>query len=674
MAGNIKGITIEFSADMSKLNAGMKKANGAISKTQAELKSINRALKFNPANATLLKQKFDLLKQSVSQTEDKLKILKKQQAQMNASGVSKTSAEYRKLEREIIKTENQLKTAEGELRQFGSVGKQQALAVGNAFKTAGNKIKSAGRTITTSVSVYGVAGFYAGGKLIEMANKQAEAENKLAEIYKSRMGVGKKAVKSTLDLASAEQKLGVVGDEVQLSGAQQLATYAKYPATVNTLLPAMNDLLVQQKGMNATQEDAAGLANLFGKAMMGQTGALKKAGISFTEAQEEVLKYGTEEEKAAVLAEVVNQNVGDMNEKFAQTDAGKIQQAKNALGDMGEEIGAVLLPAVADLVSWLQDNLMPKLQQMIDYFKQHPEIAKFALAFAGITAILGPVIMIFGSLASAIGGIITIAPIVAGAIGAISLPVMAVVTAIGVAIAIGVALYKNWDVIKAKAIAVWNGIKTSIMNAVNVIKTRVSANFNALKTTVLNIWNGIKTKVSTVVNGIKTTVSNVFNTLKTSVGKIWDGIKSAITKPIDTAKTKVKEIIEKIKGFFPISLKKLVSFQLPSISIGSKSTKVGDKSVKSPTFSVGGWKHYAKAMDQPYLFTKATGIVAGEAGDEVIYGRRNLMRDIAQAVGGGGGQIVMNVYASDGMNVNELASAVERKLIQAQKRRTQAWA
>ena len=146
--GSIKGITIEFSADMSKLNAGMKKANGAISKTQAELKSINRALKFNPANATLLKQKFDLLKQSVSQTEDKLKILKKQQAQMNANNVDKASAEYRKLEREIIKTEDQLKKAQGDLRTFGSVGEQQALAVGNAFKKAGGKIKTAGKTIT----------------------------------------------------------------------------------------------------------------------------------------------------------------------------------------------------------------------------------------------------------------------------------------------------------------------------------------------------------------------------------------------------------------------------------------------------------------------------------------------------------------------------------------------
>ena len=674
MAGNIKGITIEFSADMSKLNAGLKKANGALSKTQAELKSVNRALKFNPANTTLLKQKFDLLKQSVNQTEDRLKVLKQQQAQMNANNVDKASAEYRKLEREIIKTEDQLKKAQGDLRTFGSVGKQQALAVGNAFKTAGNKIKSAGRTITTTMSVYGVAGIYAGGKLIEMSEKQAQAEQKLAEIYKSRMGVGKQAVKSTLELASAEQKAGVVGDEVQISAAQQLATYAKYPYTVNTMLPALNDLLVQQKGMNATQEDAAGLANLFGKAMMGQTGALKRAGISFTDAQEEVLKYGTEEEKAAMIAEVVKQNVGDMNEAFAQTDAGKIQQAKNALGDMGEEIGAVLLPAVADLVSWLQVNLLPKLQAMIDYFKQHPQIAKFALAFAGITAILGPVIMVFGSLASAIGTIITIAPIVAGAIGAISLPVLAVVGAIGAAIAIGVLLYKNWDTIKKKAVAVWNAIKKAIATAINAIKTKITAVFTAIRTFISTVWTSIKTKITTVITTVRQKISDVWNGIKQKTIDVWNKIKRAITHPIESAKEAVKRAIEKIKSFFPISIGKIFKgLKLPHFTLKTGSKDFGKLgSIKYPVGVGVSW--YKKAMENPYLFSNATLFGAGEAGDEVLYGRNALMRDIAQAVSGNGSPITVNVYGSDGMSVNELASAVERKLINAQKRRTQAWA
>lgn len=578
-SGTIKGITIEFSADTKALSSALKKANSELSKTQQELRSIDRALKFNPGNTTLLKQKFDLLQRAVKDAGAKLKELKNLQKQMDDAGVDKASAQYKQLEREIERTEQQLKQAENELRSFGSIGKQQALAVGNAFKTAGGKIKSAGRNITTSVSVYGLAGVYAGSKLIEMSEKQTQAEQKLQEIYKSRMGVGKKAVQSTLQLASAEQKLGVVGDEVQIAGAQQLATYAKYPGTVNTLLPAMNDLLVQQKGLNGTQEDAVGLANLFGKAMMGQTGALKKAGISFTEAQEEVLKYGTEEEKAATIAEVVQQNVGNMNEEFAKTDAGKIQQAKNALGDMGEEIGAILLPAVADLVSWLQDNLMPKIQQLIDYMKQHPQIAKFALVFAGITAVLGPVIMILGSLVSMIGGVISIAAVLGPVIGAVAAPVLGVVAAIAAAIAIGVLLYKNWDTIKAKAKSLWSSVKATF----NSIKTAITTPINAAWNKVKDVFDKIKEKV----NAVKNLGKNAFNILK--------GIK------------------------------------VPKITVkgGKIPFGIGGKG-KAPSISV---KWNKQAMQNPYMFSNATLFGAGEAGDEILYGRSALMRDIASASG-----------------------------------------
>jgi len=651
MAGYIKGITIEFGADTTKLNSALKKTQGTINKTQAELKQINRALKFNPGNTTLLQQKFRLLSQSVEQTEGKLKQLRAMQAKMNAAGVDKTSAQYRELEREIVKTESQLKQAEAELKRFGSVGKQQVLAVGNAFKNAGSKIQSIGRSITTTMSVYGVAGVYAGSRLIEMSNKQAQAEQKLIEIYKSRMGVDKQAAQSTMELASAQQKLGIVGDEVQLAGAQQLATYAKYPSTVNTLLPAMNNLLVQQKGLNGTQEDATALANLFGKAMMGQTGALKRAGISFTEAQAEIMKTGTEEEKAAMIAEVVTQNVGNMNEEFAKTDAGKIQQAKNALGDMGEQIGAILLPAVADLVSWFQNNLLPKLQQLINFMQQHPAIAKFALAFAAITAVLGPLIMLFGGLISAIGSIITIAPALGAAFTAMTGPIGLVIAAIAAAIAIGIALYKNWDTVKKKAMQIWTAIKTAIVKAATVIKTTVVRNFNTLKTSLSTAWSSIKNTAS----------------------RVWNNIKTAITKPIQSAKDTLSGIVKKIKGMFPFKVGKIINFKRPSISLLTGSKSVLGKTITYPKgFSVSWHK---KAMNEPYLFSNATLFGAGEAGDEVLYGRNSLMRDIANAVGGANtGDMIVNVYGSDNMSVNELATAVEQRLITMQKRRTQAWA
>lgn len=673
MAGYIKGITIEFGADVSGLNAGLKKAQSTINKTQAELKQINRALKFNPGNTTLLKQKFDLLKLSVTQTEEKLRQLKAMQQKMDAAGVDKASAQYRELEREIVKTESQLKNAEAELKRFGSVGKQQILAVGNTMKAAGNKIKSAGRAITTTISVWGMAAIYAGKKLIDMSQKQAEAELKLESVYKKSMKATKGAAEATKEYASELQKQGVIGDEVLLSGAAVLAQYAETPEAVNGALPALANYLAKTKGLDATQEDAVAAAKLFGKALQGNTGALEKQVGKLTDAQKEILKTGTEEEKAALLADLMAKKTGDINKELAKTDAGKIQQAKNALGDMGEEIGAVLLPAVADLVSWLQDNLMPKLQQFIDFMKQHPNIAKFALALAGIVAVAGPLLMFLGSLIGVMGSLVTVTTALDIALAPIAGIVLLIVAAIAAAIAIGVLLYKNWDKIKAKAKAVWTAIKTAIMKVVNAIKERVTANFNTLKTTISNIWKAVKTKVVDTVTGIKTSVVDKFNKIKNKAGEIWTRIKEKITEPIKKAKETVKGIIEKIKSFFPLSIGKLLkNIKLPHFKLKWSSKDFGKLgSIKYPTgFSVS-W--YKKAMQQPYMFSNPTLFGAGEAGDEVLYGRQALMRDIAQAVGGGG-SIVMNVYGSDNMSVTELANAVERKLIQAQKRRTEAWA
>lgn len=75
----------------------------------------------------------------------------------------------------------------------------------------------------------------------------------------------------------------------------------------------MNDLVAQQRGFNASQGDATSIANLFGKAMQGQTSALRRVGITFTAAEEAALKTGDEYQRAAALAEIVTNNVGHMN-------------------------------------------------------------------------------------------------------------------------------------------------------------------------------------------------------------------------------------------------------------------------------------------------------------------------------------------------------------------------
>jgi hypothetical protein len=186
---------------------------------------------------------------------------------------------------------------------------------------------------------------------INLAREQIIQETKLTTVLKQRTKASDAQVKSILALVSAQQEQGVIGDEVQIAGAQQLGTFVNQTSTLEKLIPAMNNLVAQQKGLNASSGDAVNIGNLLGKALQGQVGALSRVGISFDETQAKILKTGTEMERAAVLADVITQNVGNMNAELAKTDVGRIQQLDNQIGDLKEEIGKELIPIMRSFKS-----------------------------------------------------------------------------------------------------------------------------------------------------------------------------------------------------------------------------------------------------------------------------------------------------------------------------------
>ena len=221
--------------------------------------------------------------------------------------------------------------------------------------------------------------------------------------------------------------------------------------------------------------------------------------------------------------------------------------------------------------------------------------------------------------------------------------IQSIVTTVWNAIKTAVSTVLN--AIKSVVSTVWNAIKSTVSTVVNGIKSTISTGFNAAKEKVTSAVNGIKEKISsgfesakekvtTVVNGIKEKISSGFSAAKEKVTSIFDSIKEKIKGAMDAAKEAVSNAIEKIKSkmHFHWSLPKL---KMPHISISGKFSL---NPPSAPHFSIS-W--HRKAMENPWLFTAPTVAMGfGEAGDEMVYGRDNLMRDIREATGSNNDELV----------------------------------
>lgn len=229
-------------------------------------------------------------------------------------------------------------------------------AVQTEVKNLNSQMVSLASTINVLESVSNMIGDMrkALTSLSDAYSQQEVAEARLAQAMRNTMGASDEEIQSIKDLAAEQQKIGVVGDEVQLAAAQELATYLELSDSLKTIIPVMNDMIAQQLGLGASAESATQIASMLGKVMNGQTEALSRYGYKFDDAQKQILQFGTESERAAVLAQVVSEVVGGMNAELANTNSGQIQQLANSLGDAKEKAGN-FLSSISPMITGLSE-------------------------------------------------------------------------------------------------------------------------------------------------------------------------------------------------------------------------------------------------------------------------------------------------------------------------------
>lgn len=466
------------------------------------------------------------------------------------------------------------------------------------------------------------------------------------------------------------------------------------------------------------------------------TGGLTAAYELFGGAGDQVyaaVKNGTLDFQA--LATAAAESGGSVSTTFEETldPMDKFKTTLNNLKIVGAELGGTLMEVLApilekvgEVVQTLKekwDGLSPSQQDMI---------VKIGL----IAAALGPVIVLIGTLITSIGTIVGVIGTLFSPIGLIVAAIGGVVAAgvylykhwdqikekakqlkekvskawtdlktkVGEAAAnmkekvstawsnIKTATSEKWDSIKGKISDTWTNIKSTVSEKVSSLKADVSEKWSTIKSTVSEKLSGMKSDASEKWSTIKSTVTDKVNDIKSSLSDKWGTIKSTMSEKfggmvttagdkfgdikekmsgkIEAARDAISAAIEKIKGFFNFSWS-LPSIKLPHFSI------TGSFSLAPPSIPHISVEWYKKAYDNPWLFTSPTvvggkGFGDGGGSGEIVYGRDALMRDIAQAKGGD--EITINVYAPDGMNINQLADRVQAKLAQAQQRKAAVYA
>ena len=278
---------------------------------------------------------------------------------------------------------NNISTQIGEISKAYN-GQIEAQKKSNSlFSTMQKNVKN---YIATGQGLKDVISFYSGA--VGVANEEINTERNLTVTMRQRLGANEQQINSVKELAKEQEKIGVVSDEVQMSGAAQLSNYVGSADTINTLLPAMNNMAVSMAGTDVSNEAMTDVSNVMGAAMTGDLSGIEAAGVAFTEAQRTAMLYGNEQERAATLAEAVTNSVGNMNEVMAQMPEGKIEQAGNAWDSMKEVIGTALYPAVINLCNAISTKL-PAMAPIFTVITSGVGILVDALA--GIIDIVGSI-------------------------------------------------------------------------------------------------------------------------------------------------------------------------------------------------------------------------------------------------------------------------------------------
>ena len=538
--GNIKGIIVEIGGDTSGLQKALKGVYSQTSSLQKELKGINSLLKLDPKNTELLAQKQKVLKETITETKNRLSELKVAQQQYIDQGRDLNTPQYRALQREIIQTTIELRKLGTEASVFTRIGNDlqnlssKMTSFGNNIQSIGSKIESLGKTASiasTAVTALITAGIKYNAD-IEQTTVALEtllgSADEASRVLKNIQQQSKVSPFDTKQLLNANRYLiaaDISADEAMetinnLSNAVAMAGGGNYELdrmAIN-LAEISNNGKAAEKDLRQFSAIGIPLMKILSEMTGMSTEKLKKNGVTY-EQLAEALKYASSE----------GQRYYQGQEKMSNTLTGSINKLKKTFQEFLGELTEGLMPILKKATS--------RLQELTDSFKElTPEQKEMILKIGLIVAALGPLLIIVGKITVALGAIFKVGGTIVGLISKLSLGLgglSGILTAlsgpIGIIIAVIAAL-------AAAFIALWNNSE-SFRNSMTEIGSSIVSTFEEhIKPTIDNIISIVSQLFNDYlipfVGWLAQTLQPVFETVFTVIGNVvataFEGIAIAV--------------------------------------------------------------------------------------------------------------------------------------------------
>lgn len=375
-AGRIKGITIEIGGDSTKLVSALAKVDNSISKTQSNLRDLNRALKLDPGNTELLKDKQTELGKAIEDTKSKLETEKQALEQMkNTEGFDANSQAARDLKVQIDLDTAALKELENQARQSSSVlGTQMQVAgekikaVGDSIKHVGDRIAGIGQSLTTTVTMPIVGAFGASAKAAmdwetAFTGVQKTVDATDAEYQQLATNIKKMATETA---SSANDIAGVmeIAGQLGITGVDGLTTFTKTMVELGdtTNLSAEDAATALARFMNITGENSTDVDKL--------GSAIVDLGNNFATSESEIVEMSTRLASAGTIA------------GLSSTDILALATAMSSVGIQAEAGGTAMsqtLKTIANSVADFKDGEEESLYAIADVAQM--KAADFARAW-----------------------------------------------------------------------------------------------------------------------------------------------------------------------------------------------------------------------------------------------------------------------------------------------------